>query len=109
VISKIKTVPLTHKALEEYIQFLENITLGRGELEAIAYCKAENCIFVTNDIKARELAKAEGITVISFQALLKLLWKEKLKTKKEVRGILERIKEAENLLISKKTEKEIFE
>lgn len=109
VTSTIKTVPLTHKALEEYVQLQENVTLGRGELEAIAYCKAEKCIFVTNDRKARELAKAEGVLVISFQALLKALWKKKLKTKEEVRKIFEMIKEADNLWVSKEVEREIFE
>ncbi len=108
VVSTIKTVPLTRKALAEYVGFQENVALGRGELEAIAYCKAEKCIFVTNDRKARELAEAEGVSVISFQALLKALWKKKLKTKEEVRKILEMIKETDNLLMSRDVEKEIF-
>jgi predicted nucleic acid-binding protein len=43
VVSTIKTVPLTHKALAEYVQFQENVTLGRGEPEAIACCRAEKC------------------------------------------------------------------
>jgi predicted nucleic acid-binding protein len=63
-------------------------------------------MFVTNDRKARELAETEGVSVISFQALLKALWKKKLKTK-EVRKIFRMIKEADNFLVSKK-EKEIF-
>jgi len=109
VVSTIKTVPLTHKALEEYVRFQEDVTLGKGELEAIAYCKAEKCTFVTNDRKAREFAKSEGVPVISLQALLKALWKKKLKTKKEVREIFKRIKEVDNLLVKKEVEREIFE
>lgn len=109
VVSTIKTVPLTHEALEEYVRDQEDVTLGRGELEAIAYCKAEKCTFVTNDRKAREFAKAEGVSVISLQALLKALWKKELKTKEEVREIFKRIREADNLLVKKEVEKEIFE
>ncbi|MGD2250465.1 MAG: hypothetical protein PVF58_18875 [Candidatus Methanofastidiosia archaeon] len=108
VVSAIKTVTLTHEALQEYLKSQEDVTLGRGEIEAIAYCKAKKCTFVTNDIKARKLAETKGVPVISLQALLKSLWKKKLKTKEEVREIFEMIKKADNLLMSKKDEKEIF-
>lgn len=59
VISAIKTIPLSRQALEEYLRLQKNFSLGKGELEAIAYCKTEKCIFATNDIKAREFAKSE--------------------------------------------------
>jgi predicted nucleic acid-binding protein len=109
VISTIKTMPLPLEALEEYVRLQANTTLGRGELEAIAYCKIEGCAFVTNDLSARKYAEAEKVSVISLQALLKALWKKNLKKKKEVREILERIKEADNLFVDKELEDEIFE
>lgn len=108
VISTIRTVPLSNEALEEYGRFRENLSLGKGELEAIAYCKTERCIFATNDIKAREFAKREGISVISLQAILKALWKKKIKSKEEVMQILEKIKKADNLAVSREVEREIF-
>lgn len=108
VISTIKTVPLSDQALEEYERLQENLTLGKGEIEAIAYCKIEKCIFATNDIKAREFAKGEGVFVISLQAILRALWKNKLKSKEEVKQILEKIKDADNLISSREIEKEIF-
>ena len=109
VILTIKTVPLSNQALEEYERFRENLSLGKGELESIAYCKIERGIFATNDIKAREFAKSEGVSVISLQAILKALWKKKIKSKDEIKQILERIKEADNLAVSRKVEREIFE
>ncbi|MCL0078522.1 hypothetical protein M1O56_02495 [Dehalococcoidia bacterium] len=60
-------------------------------------------------IKAREFAKHEGISVISLQAILKALWKKKIKSKEEVGQILKRIKEADNLAVSRDVEREIFE
>lgn len=108
VISTIKTVPLSDEALEEYERLQENLSLGKGELECIAYCKIEKYIFVTNDAKAREFAKQEEISVISLQAILKALWKKKIRSKEEVRQVLERIKEVDNLAVSKEVEKEIF-
>lgn len=108
VISTIKSVPLSNEVLEEYARLQKSLSLGKGELEAIAYCKVEKCIFVTNDIKAREFAKSEGVSVISLQAVLRALWKAKIKNKEEVRQILERIKAADNLAVSREIEKKIF-
>jgi len=108
VISTIESVPLSNEVLEEYGRLQKSLSLGKGELEAIAYCKVEKCIFVTNDIKAREFAKSEGVSVISLQAVLRALWKAKIKSKEEVRQILERIKAADNLAVSREVEKKIF-
>jgi len=108
VISTIKTVPLSKQALEEYIRLQGNLSLGKGELEAIAYCKTEKCAFATNDIKAREFAKSGGVSVISLQAILRALWKKKISSKKEIKQILERIKDADNLSVSREIEEKIF-
>lgn len=109
VISTIRTVPLTNHTLEEYARLQENLSLGKGELEAIAYCKTEKCIFATNDIKARQFAKCEGVSVISLQAILRALWKKKIKSKEEVKQILEKIKDTDNLTVSRDVEKAIFD
>ncbi len=108
VFSSIRTVPLANQALEEYERLQENLSLGKGELEAIAYCKTEKCTFATNDIKARGVAKREGVSVISLQAILKALWKKRIKSKEEVKEILETIKDRDNLTVSREVEKEIF-
>ena len=108
VISKIETIPLSSSALKEYERLSGSWTLGRGELEAISYCKTENGIFLTNDRKARELAKKEGVRVISLQAALRALWKTGIETKEETIKILEAIKEVDNLYISPENEEEIF-
>ena len=95
--------------MEEYTRLQENLSLGKGELEAIAYCKTEKYIFATNDIKARQFAKCEGVSVISLQAILRALWKKKISSKKEIKWILERIKEADSLAVSRGVEKAIFD
>jgi len=48
------------------------------------------------------------VSVISLQAILKALWKKKLKDKGEVRKILEDIKSSDNLYVSRDVEEEIF-
>jgi len=42
------------------------------------------------------------------QAILRALWKKKISSKKEIKQIFERIKEADNLAVSREVEKEIF-
>jgi len=104
----LETVPLTKRALEIYESFRDQ-NLGKGELEAIAYCKAEGGVFITNDAKAREYAKSAGVTVISLQALLKALWKKGLKSNEEVKQLLEMIRKTDNLTVSNEVERSIFE
>ncbi len=108
VFSTVKPVPLSEDCLQEYKRLKDNLNLGKGELEAIAYCKMKNGIFVTNDAIARKYAIEEGVTVISLQAILRSLWKKKLKTKEEVKQILKQVKDADNLELNKEFEKEVF-
>jgi len=63
VFEAIKTVPLNDQALKKYIKLQGNSSLAKGELEAIAYCQTTNCVFATNDMKAREFAKSVGVSV----------------------------------------------
>jgi rRNA-processing protein FCF1 len=109
VISEIKTLPLDKEVLGEYEKFQKDFTLGRGELEAIAYCRKKGYMFASNDIKAREFAQRHGVFVISLQAILKSLWKNKIKTKEEVRDILKRIEKADYLMVTEKIINEILD
>ena len=86
-----------------------NLNFGKRGPEGISKWKAGKCVFATNDIKAREFAKSEGVFVISLQAILRSLWKKNISSKKEIKQILERIKEADNLAVSREVEKEIFD
>ena len=82
--------------------------MGKGELQAIAYCKKENVILATNDIKARRVAKTEGVSVISLQAILKAIWKKGIRNKKEVKKLINKLREVDNLELSSEVEKRIF-
>jgi len=109
VISYIGVMPLDEDSLSVFQKiFSIRRDLGKGELEAVALCKIKGYRFATNDILAREFAQEEGITVFSLQSILKSHWKGKLKNKNVVREIIQRMKKADNLEISKEVEKEIF-
>jgi predicted nucleic acid-binding protein len=109
VFSTVRVVPLGSGVAEELIRLQAwATTLGKGEREAIAFCKAEGALFASNDAKARSSAQAEGVQVISLPALLRSLWVSGLKPKEEVRALLKRIQQADRLLVSKEVELEIF-
>ena len=110
VLSQIPVVPLTGQAWQEYEGLrAKGFSLGKGELEAIAFCKAEKALFATNDSAARKFAQEHGVQVISLQALLRGLWQSGIRSKAEVRELLEHIKEADYLEVPTEVEVEIFE
>jgi len=45
--------------------------LGKGESEAISIARGRKLSFVTNDKVAQEIAKGNGVNIISMQAILK--------------------------------------
>jgi predicted nucleic acid-binding protein len=101
---------LTNRAWLEHERLrAPGAALGRGELEAIAFCKTEGAVFVTNDLVARRFALAQGVRVLSLQAILRGLWESSVCTKSEVHTVLERIKQADRLEISLEVESEIFD
>jgi len=103
-----RTVIIGEITFQKYMQYCTNTQLGKGELEAIAYCKMNTCIFVTNDSKARGFAKREGVIVLSLQAIPKAMWKKGLKNKNEILMMIRDIERVDNLKIKKETIRKIF-
>lgn len=109
VLSGIRTIPLTEKALLKLKQLhKERTNLGKGETEAIAMCKAEGYIFATNDLVARKFAKKQKIKVLSLQSILRAMWKIGLKSKEETKELFNEIVRSDDLRISREIEREIF-
>lgn len=109
VISKIQIIPLTGKAWQEHERLWAfGSSLGKGELEAVAFCRAEGALFATNDSAARGFAQKQGVQVISLQAILRGLWLSGMQSKVDVRELLDRIKEADYLEVPPEVELEIF-
>jgi len=101
--------PLTNQVWPEHERLRAlGASLGRGELEAIAFCKIEGALFATNDLIARRFALEQGVHVISLQTILRGLWVTGVCSKSEVRELLERIKRADRLEVPSEVETEIF-
>lgn len=110
VLDTIPTVVLTQEMMEDYLALsVAERSVGRGELEAIVYCRNTGALFATNDAHARAFAQAQGINVISLQAILRILWEERGWPKRQVSVLLERIRKADRLTLSPEVEAEIFE
>lgn len=109
VLAQVPVEPLTDQIWREYERLWAlRSSLGKGELQAIAFCKAGGALFLTNDRVARRFARDQGVQVISLQALLRGLWVSGVHSKDEVRALLERIKAADALEVPPEVEMEIF-
>jgi predicted nucleic acid-binding protein len=109
VLAQIPVVPLTEQTWQEYERLWAlRSSLGKGELQAIAFCKAEGALFATNNRVARRFAHEQGVQVLTLQAIMRGLWLSGVRSKAEVRGLLERIKEADTLEVPPEVEREIF-
>jgi predicted nucleic acid-binding protein len=109
VLSEIPVIPLSGQAWEEHERLRAiGASLGKGELEAVAICRAEGMLFATNDTIAREFAQNQGVRVISLQAILRGMWQSGLSSKAEVKELLERIRRADYLEVAPEVEAEIF-
>jgi len=109
VLSQIHVIPLSRQAWEEHEKLRTiGVSLGKGELEALAICKTEGMLFATNDVIARRFGQDQGVQVISLQAILRGIWQSGLRRKAEVRELLEQIRKADNLEVAPEVEIEIF-
>jgi len=99
IFGKIETLFPGPEDCAGFDQFQLRQKLGSGEMEAIMICKTKQLPFCTNDTQAQNIAREFGIEVISLQAVLKALWKKKLRKKSEVRNLIDQMKLVDNLYI----------
>jgi len=73
-------------------------SLGLGEREAIALCQSRGWSFVTNDRRARNYCREVGVAVMDLAGPPRALWTTGVRPKKFVRGLLQRMAEAEGIV-----------
>jgi len=108
VITTIQPVQMNDEAIAHYRILSRYKKLGKGECEAIAYCKSTSSLFITNDRQARETAVQYGVAVISLPALLRVIIKKEIRTRDEVKVMLNTMKKIDNLRLDPRVEKAIF-
>ena len=72
-------------------------SFGKGERDSLAICKFRKGIFFTNERKIINFCDRESIDVIDLPSFLRYLWKSELKSKKEVKKIIEIIEDKDNI------------
>jgi len=79
-------------------------SLNAGEAESIALCQSRGAAFVTNDRRARNFCRTEGIEVFDLIDVLRALWKLRVCTKQKVRQLVADIETKEKMVIKRKGE-----
>ncbi len=82
--------------------------LNAGECEAIALAKYRKGLLLSNDKQAVRYCKERQIRVIDLPLILRLLWTKNVVSQKEVKALLKKMKDVENLQLSSSTMAAIF-
>jgi predicted nucleic acid-binding protein len=77
-------------------------SLGLGEREAIALCKAHDWVFLTNDRRARNFCAEIRVEASDVAGVMRLLWTTGVRSQKFVRRLLARMEQAEGLRFKNK-------
>jgi predicted nucleic acid-binding protein len=104
--SQIEVIPLS--AEEELLTFNYPTKLDEGEREAIALAQTRKATLLSNDGDAIRYCKQRGIRVISLVNILRLLWMENVMSQDEVRGLIGKMEQVENLSLTPIQVAEIF-
>lgn len=80
------------------------LSFGSGERDSVAIAKKRRGVFVTNEKRLWNFCETEEIDFLTLNNLLKLLWKDKILTKEEVRKLIDEIEEKDNIVIVSKDE-----
>lgn len=99
---KLKLVTL--KAKEVILQLGLPTSLNAGEAESIALCQSRGAAFVTNDRRARNFCRTEGIEVFDLAEVLRAFWKLDICSEQQVRRLVNEIEIKEKLVIKGKEE-----
>ena len=88
---------------EEFMQRLRLPTsLGSGEAESIGLCQSRGAAFVTNDRRAHNFCRSEGIEVFDLIEVLRALWRLGVCSKQQVRQLVTDIESKEGAVIRRK-------
>lgn len=98
----VEIISMNSKEQDEYHSFLSSTNLGKGELQCISICIFRKFPFITNDRKAKRFAEKNNVTAWDIPDILKALWKTGLKTKEEVKDIMNDLEIKDMMVISNK-------
>lgn len=94
---EIRVLPLTETEIIEKYSLSQSF--GAGESDCIIICKHRGLLLVTNDKKVPKFCETEGIRYITLNALLRMLWRNSILSKEEVKDLIGEIEEKDRVTI----------
>ncbi len=80
-------------------------SLGAGEAESIAVClHRPGTRLITNDKRARNFCRQQGIPCLDLPGILRALWVRKVLSKKKVKELIRQIETEQGMVIKNKDE-----
>ncbi|MDI6795156.1 MAG: hypothetical protein QME81_20205, partial [bacterium] len=97
---QIRILPLTEAEVVERTAVPHSF--GAGELDSLVICKHRKLLLVTNDKRVTRFCENKGIRYIALNALLRMLWKNSILAKEEVKDLIEEIEKKDRVSILRK-------
>lgn len=104
IINFVEIISMDDKEQEKYHSFLSSTSFGKGELQCISICISRKYPFITNDKKAKHFAQKNDVIAWDIPDIMKALWKTEIRSKGEVKAIMENL-EIKDMMIIKDKEK----
>lgn len=99
---EIRILPLTETEIMERLSLPQS--LGAGEMDSLLICKHRGLLLATNDKKVIKFCEDKGIRYIALNALLRMVWKNSILTKEEVKALIAEIEKKDRITILKQDE-----
>ncbi|MBU0599296.1 hypothetical protein KJ997_00735 [bacterium] len=96
---QIRVLPLTEAEIMERYSLPQSF--GAGELDSLIICKHRELSLVTNDKKVAKFRETEGVRYITLNALLRMLWRNSILSKEEIKDLIGEIQKKDRVTILK--------
>ena len=82
--------------------------LNLGERQAIALARTRNAVLLSNDTRALRYCQQQSIPTMNLVGILRLLWVRQILSQDEVRTLMTKMEQGENLVLVSAQRTEIF-
>jgi len=97
LIDNTEILNLSEDEFSEFIRLANDERyLHSGELQGIVLCRNRDGVLLTNDRKAKNFCKRDGIAYFDIKGILRAFYKERVLKEEEIRRIVKDIEEKDN-------------
>jgi predicted nucleic acid-binding protein len=103
---QIEVIPLSSEEEKEMQGYPRRLNLG--ERQAIALARSRNALLLSNDRHALRYCQEQNIRTVNLVEILRLLWTRNLILQDEVRTLVAKLEQVENLVLTQARREAIF-